>query len=192
MKRLVTPSLCFVSLLIGMYIERTIAVQGTTSPEFWDVKYIEVLQLGVGILIAVFVTYTLSNKINNNLKRREVVAGCVAGYERSLHQVYDLFCEYAARPSTELADRIIRIHRYASNNLNVMLDVLKSNNFPADGVNRELHENHYFKFKAAMTDSPFGRGTEKPNETRLSEIDTTFCAASKALIACKLAIYIHG
>jgi len=193
MKRLVLPIICTVTLLalcVGMYIGMQITSRGLMPSTFWDVKFIEVFQLCVGIILAVVVTYVISTHINYNLKQRELVAGCVAEYEESLRKIYDSFAEYSRTPTKDKAQHILRLHKTASNCLDIMLGVLASSNAPATITSRENHENNYMRLKSAITDSPFGSDKKQISDlSRLDRIDTAFCAVRKSLVQCKLALY---
>lgn len=172
---------------LGAYAHMQFVSHWSVPNEFWDFKFIQVLDILVTITIAVFVTSIISKKLNYNLKQKELLAACISEYENTLRETYDSFSDYARHPTRDAAQKVIRLHKSASNSLSLMISVLTS---IGETKNISSHENSYLKYKASMTDSPFGTESASIKDTaRLDKIDISFCDARKNLMQQKLDLF---
>jgi len=190
MNRLVIYLSLSVALVAGMYFGMQIANNGLWPDSFWEIKYIQVLDILISVTIAVFVVSEISKQFNYGLKQRELVAGCIDEYEKALSSAYDCFSRYAREPIKGNAQEVLRLLKAASNHLSIMIEVISSVQCSVPEHMRDKFETCFMSLKIAMTDSPFGsdKGAVK-DAARLDKIDAAYCNARKGMFKAKLCLY---
>ncbi len=153
-------------LLIGILAGVIIAGNCVGDPSFLKIKLIEIIQLCVTILIAIFFTYIIHSLVSRNIRKSDMVFDLLNTFQTQISGLFVLGERYMRDPKQEEQSAILSSIKAASVSLGVINDLRNENVWRKilhyDSVMRAFRE-----FKAALTDSPFG---EKDREYPLATI----------------------
>lgn len=136
--------------LLGILVDNSIIHLINGNTKFYDFRLYEVVQTSVTVVLAVFISYIVSNKVNTNVKRREVVVKILDIYQERMNDIYKSGSKYFANPSKELEKQILSDVKLVGGTLSI----LKSTEDIDNDIYKKLFES-YLKFKIALTNHPF-------------------------------------
>lgn len=170
--------------LLGLLIDNAIIHYVNNNPKFYDFRLYEVVQTTVTVVLAVFISYMVSNKVNTNIKRREVVVKILDLYQERMNDIYKDGSKYFASPSKELEKLILSNIKLSGGTLSILKSTADIDN---DSYSRLL--DGFLKFKAALTEQPFASSNPKYNEQHFDALDIKYGQLLNELQKTKLSVF---
>jgi len=148
----------------------------------------QILQLLLTILIAVFIVYFINSLVNRDLKKRDIIFDLINTFQNGITEIFTLGNSYIIQPDLEKERRIKSSFKAASILLSVIKDIKR------DELMEKIFEddrlvNHFFKFKIFLTDSPFGEKEPAYSESDVNDFQHKYGILLSYLYRCKLKIY---
>lgn len=133
------------------------------------------------------IVYVINNKLNNNVKKRELLANLIDNFQCEITDIYRFINVNASSRTKENQRKIKSDFRCASNVLNLLRETKRSkhcNNIfnLDDNIIEDFHT-----FKESITDWP--QKSIKYDETRIALIGEKYGVLYKKIFNCKLSIY---
>lgn len=180
--------LIILGVLVGIPIGVIIINWGIAGSSFLEVKLIQILELLLTILIAVFVVYFINSLVNRDLKKRDILFDLINAFQDRIAEIFTLGNNYIKQPDLEKERTIKSSFKAARILLSVIKDIKKD-----ELVEKILEDdrlvNHFLEFKISLTDSPFGEKQPAYSESDLKEFQHRYEILSGDLYRCKLKIY---
>ena len=137
---------------------------------FWEVRFVEVVELVLTIALAIFATYFITAKLAQQDARRHLVVSIFDQVIENLARVNDAGSAYMdAEPGERKAAeerRIVNSLQQVSLSLSLLRDVYQQRDYPASWD--EKIGPAFLRYKSLLTDSPFGTKEDYDSRTRTS------------------------
>lgn len=176
-----------IALLVGLVLGCFIPVWCNIQPNFFNVRIIEIGQLILPILIAVFVSYLISRGITYDLKYREIILEILSKLQTNLSEVLEVGYDYMRKPNSDKQKKILRQLK----NISMMVGLLKE--LKRQKRNIQIYDSTlssaFLGFKIALTDSPFGETSPVYDTSREGMIQEKFDVTVKKIYEFKLRVF---
>lgn len=150
-----------VSLLIGSIFGILISKWTLINPTFWNMKITDIVHILVTIIIACFVTNLINDKLNNNIRKRELLLELFDKLNVNIQSIYDNGNDYMRASQPQLGRSILATFK----NTNNLLDFIKKVSSSKKICNHTIFDDTLIEniryLKAILTESRFL--TENPN-----------------------------
>lgn len=181
---LLTYALFFVGGIFVSYILFGYFYQKTYFFEFRLVEAIQIISIYV---VAIFVVRSVNTQLNNNVKKRELLANLIGNFQRKIADIYSFINVNALSLTKENRLKIRSDFRCASNVLNLLRETKRSKHCSNifnldDDIIEDFHT-----FKESITDWP--QKSIKYDETRMALIGEKYGVLNTKIFNCKLNIY---
>ena len=178
--------LLLIALVVGLLIGSIIPQWTNVESSFYKVRIIEIGQLILPILVAILVSYVISGRITFDMKSREIIIEILSRLQEHLSDVLDIGYEYVKSPNAEKEKKILKLLKDISSLLGLIKEVGISKNIQISDL--MLHY-EFWKFKKALTDTPFKNKSPVYEPSRLDIIQSEYDLLTKKIYECKLRIF---
>jgi len=182
----------FIGFLIGIQFAdwKLLKVDCAQSIEkyFLSVRLIEIVQLAVTLFIAFFISYIINKKINDDLKKKEIINDILTKIHDNISEIGKTGNDYMDKPSILKGKEILKIFRISSNYLGIIKDLRKEHKIE----HFENLKDSFFSLKSALTDTPFGVSPiekVKYSEDKKNKFHESYNFVLTELYKCKLELY---
>lgn len=158
------------SLLIGILFGVLISKWATIRCTFYDIKITDVLHILVTIIIAFFVTYLISDKLNNNVGKRELLLGLFDKLQANIQSIFDNGIDYMRTPQEQKARSILATFKNTNNLLDFIKKICNSKKFDNSIFDNTLIED-IRNLKAILTESRFLTENPKYDEDTIKSFN---------------------
>lgn len=141
-----------VGILIGCEIGSVLVKSGKFPEHFFEVKFIEILNLVVGVLVASVVTYFVTSQLNMNFGRREFLSQLGKSFQEELSEIHRLGDDLVTGRFPN-RNAIMCKFKSASISLGFIEEGYKKSHFKFD----ESLKTAFWKYKATLTGNLDGR-----------------------------------
>jgi hypothetical protein len=159
----------------------------TTYNNLFEVRLIEVIQVEVTILLALFVSYFLNTVASFSVKRREIFNSLLADFQNELRLILEYSYDYIKNPHKEKEGEIKRKFKQASISISSLYSIAREHK-DIIHLNNDFKKN-YLQLKRLVTDSPFGESNPKYTEDSILKIQTTYGALLKILHTYRIRLF---
>jgi len=177
-------------MLIGIPLGVIITNQCALSSVFLEVKLIQLIQLLMTLLIAIFLTYFINMLVNRDLKKSDIVCNLIDTYQNKLSDIFILGESYFQNADYEKQREIISSLKTASILLSIIIE-LKMDKHNKKFINYDGLWNDFIKFKIILTNSPFGEKNPKYSLEVIYNFESKYKLISGKLYNCKLKLYSY-
>ncbi|MBN1907110.1 MAG: hypothetical protein JW927_18670 [Deltaproteobacteria bacterium] len=149
-------SLCYVfcGILIGIPLGIIITNSCSVNSPFLDVKLIEIIQLILTFIIAVFITYIINSVVNRESKKVEQIYMLIDNFHSKIIEISTIGISYMNNPDDEKATNILSLIKTAGNLLSTIYGLKKHVVVKKLLDSNDLHRD-YIKLKYLLTGPPF-------------------------------------
>ena len=158
------------------------------EPNFYNVSITDLVQIGVTLLVAVFITYLIKVRTDLDLKRYEIMSNAVDELRAKFDCIFEMCCHYIQSKTKEEEAKMRQEMKNASILVDIILRLRRKNGLHGERGFEETCKRGFFAFKKAITDSPFaGRG--KYTDAQISHIYSKYHELIHILYCYKLSLY---
>lgn len=174
---------CF---LVGAIISGSMIYWSVVTESFYKMRLIEVAQLAVTIVAAIFITYYVQARIKNKMKKKEVFIDYLTQLQNHLQTANAAIMDYVHSPKQEKEKKVLHAFKDLSAFLGIISEIKRSFNGSFDEKELVIK---LFKFKEAATDLPFKGKAPKYDDETVLRIQSAYNEFIKELYIIKLKIY---
>lgn len=180
----------FFALILGLLALGRFLHWSDLEPNFFHVRFIELIQVLTVLVVAYFINYNINKKTTFSVKQREILFDLISHFQDELAATlaagYDFINVRGMNKDLTEQSKINIKFKYMS----ILLGTIQKAEKPhtmLNNYNLSLHTK-FRKFKQAMTDRPFS-GSTHDNESELLVISETYASLLNELHKYKLALY---
>lgn len=175
-----------ITFVLGCLIAGAFFYWSSIKGNFFQVRLFELGQLLSTIAIALFITHFISTKINLNIKKRELLNILLLDYQNKITGVIQLQFDYVGQPTEEKEKKIVAEFK----TLGSLLSIIMESRSDLNGLDDKF-QFAYFKFKKALTDTPFGQREPTPtfDKERMLLIENSFNIILKMIYDIRIKLF---
>lgn len=154
--RVTEAILLVLGVLMGIPVGVIITNWPTTSTTFFEIRLVQIIQLVLTVLLAVFIAYIVQSSVRKDLRRLEMISEVINTFQNMINEIFNLGDSYIRKPNREKQREILGALKKAGNKLSVIKD-MKEHTAGRKFIKYEGHlTKDFWAFKRALTESPFG------------------------------------
>jgi hypothetical protein len=139
------------AFFVGLFSSSCIIQWWVIKPGFFSVRLIEILQLVIGVVIAIFVAYYLSTRTHNEQRQKQIKADFLDGVSNLAREIYSDALEYMDNPCLSKSRALL----LRFDELVVRLSFFDDKKELGDGINKDKIKLAFFEFKESVTGGQF-------------------------------------
>ena len=157
--------------------------------EFYDVRFVEVLQLAVSGVVAVFVATFVAQRVGANSKRRDLADELLRRIETAAESIIEDIGEYVEAPVPERFRRVKNEFKRMAMLIGAYDKLCADQKVTNGEDNLESLKQSYYEYKRAGTDSPFGEPSPVFHQGQMIPIEDAHYQLLAHVVICRKALY---
>ena len=178
----------FTGLLSGIFIGCIVSNWPFLKNEFFDIKLIEIIQWITSVGIVILLTYLVTEKINNDFKKKELILEVMSNFQQKITDVFNLGNDYINSPDTNKESQILQYFKNSSSLLSLIINI-KSERLIKETKELEGLKWSFWSFKKALTDTHFRSKNKRYTEDEVSAFHKTYDSLTDKIFHCKVSIF---
>lgn len=177
-------AVALIFLMIGIVVDNSIIHILCNNEKFFEVRLYEVIQTVTTVIIAAFISYIVSRRINIDVKRREVILKVIDLFQDRIADVYKNGTTYLNIPTKELEKSILSDIKLADGTLSIIKSIKE---IDADMYTSVFKS--FVSFKSALTGHPFGAAQPIFDQNNEEKVSNRYAQHLNSLQRMKISIF---
>jgi len=178
-----------ITFLLGFYFSHFLNNWDSIKNTFWEIKFIDFFEVIIMLITATIITYLISNKLNSLFKRKELILTLIDNLQKELNNLFNNGYSYMHKCDKCLEGDINRFFTSTGSIISLIKKIQgKVKDYNLKRFNKSFTDN-YFKFKAALTDTPFGTSATQYPLDRINEFCCLYRHLSSEIYLCKIDLF---
>lgn len=168
-------------IILGFLIGITISNWTVLSPEFFNFRLVEIIQIFTTIIIAAFIVYLINSRINNELGKKKLVLDLIQELQEKIQEIFVIGSKHM-NSFSEKSRRIILLNFKNANNLVFIVRNIKNGSgFKELENNRGTLFENYLLYEQSLTDDPFTQPKGKYSDSQRTFFINNYQVISRQL-----------
>jgi hypothetical protein len=177
------------SLFIGLLLGVTISEWGHRSTVFLDIKLVEIIDIILTVLVAIFFTIFVSDHLNNRQNKKNIAFSELQAIETQLREITSLSLDYMRSPSDNLARQILSSLKKISSKYAFISTIVANHKLCKKPLGLEFPR-QLRKLKSSLTGKEFLTSAPTYSEKQIGKFVEKSETAFNTLTEMKLTIYV--
>ena len=163
------------------------AYQTPNLKDFFKVRLVEIVQIVVTFLIAVYITYRINSIVNLDIKKREVVGDLLKDFQKDLTTTLQRVYSYINKPNETDKIFISQGFKQLSIMLYVLYEIKKDKKNKLD-IDVSLKQ-YLWTFKKHATGHTFGGSSVNYSDENKMKIESSYSVLQRDISLCRVKLY---
>lgn len=184
---LIVTALIF--LIIGFLTGAVYVNWCNVSHTFFNITITDLAQIGLTLIIAIFITYLINRRASKEFKRSEIVLDIIERTIDRINKIFENGIMYMRNNKINTEPDLLGDHKKLGSLISLLNDLNKKYKISGIKKDLELLKKEYFSFKRLLTDSPFGENKRKYDKSIIGKYEDQYLSLIRLLYIMKMNIY---